>query len=87
MIPELPDTPDLGIKGTSKAALRASDAVAKRLPAMAGAASMTNEAAREAEEYAKAMKIAFDISKMQNKRSRAIAKAKDRRAQRIAERR
>ena len=87
MIPELPDTPDLGVKGTSLAALRASDSVAKRLPAMAGVASMTDEAAREAEAYAQAMKIAFDISKAQTRRSKAIAKAKGRRAQRIAERR
>ena len=54
---------------------------------MAGVASMTDEAAREAEAYAQAMKIAFDISKAQTRRSKAIAKAKGRRAQRIAERR
>ena len=82
MIPGLPELPD-----TSLPSLKA---VGKpRMSAMPGMQQVrfTDSRAQEAEEYANDMRAAFAYSKAANKRSKAVAKAKGRQAQRIAERR
>ena len=45
---------------------------------------MTNVRQMEAEEYARDIGIAFDISRQQERRSQAIARAKNRRMERAA---
>ncbi len=82
MIPGLPELPD-----TSLPSLKA---VGKpRMSAMPGMQQVrfTDSRAQEAEEYANDMRAAFAYSKAANKRSKAVARAKGRQAQRIAERR
>ena len=77
---ELPEMVDAKTKG-----LRLQGTLAKALPGMKNAGSMTNVRQMEAEEYAYAIGKAFDISKQQQRRSQAIAKAKGRQMQRAAE--
>jgi hypothetical protein len=76
-MPELVDAKTSG--------LRLQGTLAKALPAMADVGSMTNVRQMEAEEYARDIGIAFDISRQQQARSKAIAKAKGRQMQRAAE--
>ena len=80
MIPELPGLPELpslsAVKNTRMLAI----------PGMREVA-FTNARAEEAEQMANDMRAAFFYSKAANKRSKAVAKAKGRQAQRIAERR
>lgn len=82
MIPEIPDLPD-----TSLPSLKAVGR--PRMGALPGITDVkfTDSRAREAEEYANDMRAAFAYSKSANKRSSAIAKAKNRQAQKAAERR
>ena len=75
MIPELPALPS-----PSMAAARPSRPKLEDL-------SFTNARAQAAAKLANDMRAAFFHSKIANKRSKAIAKAKGRQAQRIAERR
>ena len=82
-LPGLPDMPELVDAKTT--GLRLQGTLAKALPPMANAGSMTNVRQMEAEEYARDIGIAFDISRQQEQRSRAIAKAKGRQMQRAAE--
>ena len=79
-LPELPELVDAKTKG-----LRLQGTLAKALPPMASAGSMTNVRQMEAEEYARDIGIAFNISKQYERRSKAIAKAKNRQMQRAAE--
>ena len=78
-LPELPEIIDAKTKG-----LRLQGTLAKALPGIKQAGSMTNVRQMEAEEYARDIGIAFDISRQQQKRSQAIARAKNRQAERAA---
>ena len=81
-MPELPELPlivDAKTKG-----IRLQGTLAKALPGMKNVGSMTNVRQMEAEQYAKEICAAFDISKAQQARSRAIARAKNRAQERAA---
>ena len=82
-LPGLPEMPELVDAKTT--GLRLQGTLAKALPPMANVGSMTNVRQMEAEEYARDIGIAFDISRQQEKYSQAVARAKNRQAQRIAE--
>ena len=78
-LPEMPELVDAKTKG-----LRLQGTLAKALPPIKQAGSMTNVRQMEAEEYARDIGIAFDISRQQQKRSQAIARAKNRQMERAA---
>ena len=78
-LPELPEIVDAKTKG-----LRLQGTLAKALPGMKNAGSMTNVRQMEAEQYAADIGAAFDISRAQQKRSQAIARAKNRQMERAA---
>ena len=82
MIPEIPELPDTSLPSL-KAVGRPRTAALPDIQHL----HFSNSRAREAEEYANDMRAAFAYSKAANKRSKAVAKAKGRQAQRIAERR
>ncbi len=86
---ELPELPT--IKDATVGTLRLEGTLAKRLPSMPSGELndlyFTDVRRREAEQYANEMKEAFKISRTSLKRSRALARAKNRRAQKQAERR
>ena len=82
MIPEIPELPD-----TSLPSLKAVGRPRRSALPDIQQVQFSNSRAREAEEYANDMRAAFAYSKAANKRSKAVAKAKGRQAQRIAERR
>ena len=84
MIPELPGLPEF-----QSTAIPDSRSLNTRLQAMPGMmkTQFTNAKALEAAQLANDMRAAFFYSKQANKRSKAVAKAKGRQAQRIAERR
>ena len=73
-LPELPELVDAKTKG-----LRLQGTLAKALPGIKNAGSMTNVRQMEAEEYARDIGAAFEISKAYEKRSKALARAKNRR--------
>ena len=76
---ELPEIIDAKTNG-----LRLQGTLAKALPGIPQAGSMTNVRRMEAEQYAAEIGAAFSISKQQQQRSRAIAKAKGRQMERYA---
>ena len=78
-LPELPEIVDAKTKG-----LRLQGTLAKALPGIKQAGSMTNIRQLEAEEYARDIGAAFEISRAQQKRSQAIARAKNRQMERAA---
>ena len=78
-LPELPEIVDAKTRG-----LRLQGTLAKALPPMANVGSMTNVRQMEAEEYARDIGAAFDISRQQEKYSRAKARAKNRQMERAA---
>ena len=78
-LPELPVLVDAKVKG-----LRLQGTLAKALPAMANVGSMTNVRQMEAEQYANDIRAAFEISRAYDKRSRALARAKNRQTERYA---
>ena len=82
MIPELPGLPEFQSVGVPD-----SRSLNTRLLAMPGVVNVqaTDARAREAEQLANDMRAAFFYSKEANKRSKAVAKAKGRQAQRTAE--
>jgi hypothetical protein len=83
--PELPGLPNLPeIVDAKTTGLRLQGTLAKALPGIKNAGSMTNIRQLEAEEYARDIGAAFDISRQQQKRSQAIARAKNRQAERAA---
>lgn len=85
-LPELPE-----IKDASVGTLRLEGTLAKRLPGMPTGdlndLGFTNYRQLEAEKLMNDMRTVYDISRQQSSRSKAIAKAKGRQAQRAAERR
>lgn len=85
-LPELPE-----IKDATVGTLRLEGTLAKRLPGMPSGEleglSFTNSKQLEAEQTMNDMRHVFDISRRQTQRSKALAKAKNRQAQRAAERR
>ena len=81
-LPGLPDMPELVDAKTT--GLRLQGTLAKALPGIKQAGSMTNVRQMEAEEYARDIGMAFDISRQQQKRSQAIARAKNRQMERAA---
>ena len=84
-IPELPGLPELPIITDAKTSgLRLQGTLAKALPPMANVGSMTNVRQMEAEQYAREIAAAFDISRAYDKRSKAIARAKNRRQESAA---
>ena len=84
-IPELPGLPELPeIIDAKTNGLRLQGTLAKALPGIKQAGSMTNVRQMEAEEYARDIGASFDISKAQQKRSQAIARAKNRQMERAA---
>ena len=76
---ELPTISDARVTG-----LRLQGTLAKALPPMANVGSMTNVRQMEAEQYANDIRAAYDISRSYDKRSRAIARAKNRQIERYA---
>jgi len=78
-LPELPEIVDAKVSG-----LRLQGTLAKALPPMANVGSMTNVRQMEAEEYARDIGAAFEISRQQEKYSRARARAKNRQMERAA---
>ena len=83
--PELPGLPDMPVLVDAKTAgLRLQGTLAKSLPGIKQAGSMTNVRQMEAEEYARDIGASFSISKQQQKRSQAIARAKNRQMERAA---
>jgi len=84
-IPELPGLPELPIITDAKTSgLRLQGTLAKALPPMANVGSMTNVRQMEAEQYAKDIAAVFDTSRAYDKRSKAIARAKNRRQESAA---
>ena len=78
-LPELPEIVDAKTNG-----LRLQGTLAKALPGIQEAGSMTNARQLEVEQYARDMAAAFEISEAYEKRSRAIARAKNRQMERYA---
>ena len=78
-LPELPEIVDAKTRG-----LRLQGTLAKALPPMANVGSMTNVRQMEAEEYARDIGAAFEISRQQEKYSRAKARAKNRMIEKAA---
>ena len=87
--PELPEYAKM--VDASPAALGRRNTLVKRIPAMPGGEmgdlSYTNYAAEQAALQSQAIGIAAAERKFAEKRSKAISRAKDRQAQRIAEKR
>ena len=85
-LPELP-----AIKDATVGTLRLEGTLAKRLPSMPSGELQdlyfTDVRRQEAEKYAQDMKNVFHLSRTDLKRSQAIARARNRRAQKQAERR
>jgi hypothetical protein len=81
-LPELPELPT--IVDAKSRGLRLQGTLAKALPPMANVGSMTNVRQMEAEQYANEIRAAFDISRQYDKRSRALARAKNRQMERYA---
>jgi hypothetical protein len=85
---ELPELPV--IKDATPGTLRLEGTLAKRLPGMPSGElnnlSFTDSRQREAEQYAREIGAAFDISRRQSAVSRAQARAKGRASQRQADR-
>jgi len=85
-LPELPE-----IKDATVGTLRLEGTLSKRLPGMPSGEleglSFTNSRQLEAEQLMNDMRYVYDISRKQQQRSRALAKARGRQAQRAAERR
>ncbi len=88
-MPELPEFPE--IKDATTGTLRLEGTLAKRLPGMPSGdlkdLGFTDYKREAATQLMNEMRTAFDISRQQAQRSKAIAKARGRQAQRAAERR
>ena len=84
-MPELPGLPELPeIVDAKTTGLRLQGTLAKALPPMAKVGYSSNIRQMEAEQYANDIRAAFDISRQYDKRSRAIARAKNRQMERAA---
>ena len=86
--PNAPPNPELAelplISDAKTNGLRLQGTLAKALPGIPQAGSMTNVRRMEAEQYAAEIGAAFNISRQQQRRSQAIAKAKGRQMERYA---
>ena len=83
--PELPGLKELpSIVDAQTAGIRLQGTLAKALPGIKQAGSMTNVRQMEAEQYANELRASFDISRQQQARSEAIARAKNRQMERYA---
>jgi len=78
-LPELPQIVDAQTKG-----LRLQGTLAKALPGIKEAGSMTNIRQMEAEQYARDIGAAYDISREYDKRSKARARAHNRQMEKYA---
>jgi len=89
MQPELPELPE--IQAQTVGALRRQDAIGLRLPSIADVSSVDlfgySPAQLEAERYAAAMRIAFEITRRQLQVAAARAREQDAAYQRLAQRR
>ena len=84
-LPEAPALPELPLLVDAKTrGLRLQGTLAKSLPPMKNVGSMTNVRQMEAEQLARDMGAAFEISRHMQKRSQAIARAKNRQMERYA---
>ena len=84
-LPPMPELPELPVIVDAKTkGIRLQGTLAKALPGMKNVGSMTNVRQMEAEEYARDIGAAYDISRAQQARSRAIARAKNRQQERAA---
>ena len=87
--PEMAEMPE--IKDATAGTIRLEGTLAKRLPNMPSGSlndlSFTNSRQIEAQELMNDMRASYAISRQYDKRSKAVAKAKGRQAQRQAERR
>ena len=81
---ELAEVPK--IDPTSANSVRLQSALTKRMPSVSEVSAYGNAKAREAEELATGMRVAFRETRIQNKRSEKISKAKNRAQERIAQR-
>ena len=86
---ELPELPE--IKDATTGTLRLEGTLTKRLPGMPSGdlqdLGFTNYRQQAAEQLMNEMRYVYDISRQQANRSKALAKARGRQAQRAAERR
>ena len=80
--PELAELPQ--INDAKASGLRLQGTLAKSLPGIAEAGSMTNVRRIEAEQYAAEIGKAFNISRQQQQRSDAISRAKNRQMERAS---
>ena len=80
--PELAELPEIIDAKTN--GLRLQGTLAKALPGIPDAGSMTNVRRMEAEQYAIDIGRSFNISRQQKQRSQALAKAKGRQMERYA---
>ena len=80
---EFPELPKL--VPTSIKSVKLESALTKRMPQMHSLSSYGNARQLEAEQFAREMGAAHEITRDQVKRSQKISKAKNRAAQRIAE--
>ena len=78
-MPALPDIVDTGVKG-----IRLQGTLVRALPGIKQAGYMTNVRQREAKEYANDIRAAYAHMAPAQKRSRALARAKNRQAERLA---
>ena len=86
-VPELPGLPELPqIVDAKVSGLRLQGTLAKALPGIKQAGSMTNVRQMEAEQYARDIGAAYEISRKAayDKRSRARARAQNRQMERYA---
>ena len=84
-IPQLPGLPDLPVIMDAQAkGLRLQGTLAKALPPMSNVGSMTNVRQMEAEQYARDISAAFEISRAYSKQSQARARARERQTERYA---
>ena len=88
-MPDLPELPE--IKDASKSTLSLGTSLDKRMPSMPSGdlkdLGFTNSRQMEAEQLMNDMRYVYDISRQQSRRSKALAKARNRQSQRQAERR
>ena len=87
MLPEIPELPE--VQSHSTRDLRLTGTLLKRLPQMPNLNSVAlfgyDPRALEAQRLAEAMRIAFEITRLQNQRMRAQSREEERYAQRWAE--
>ena len=89
MIPDIPELPSVKLQALGTELLRLQEAVKVRRPALPGMTrdlTMSNTKAAEAAAYAEALKIAFAITRLQQRATRNRARELDRMMQREAER-